>query len=160
MSLSSFRACSKIRTFLFGHRMSIFLPSKHSSCWPLPRRNHHPFHIESLTPGVGVRCPSPSSHVLWRGHRIPPPLLLGLRASLYQPYQMRAQSHWETVRSYAGGRAHLALPTPYRPQRVCTCSSLLDIAWRRSLCPRSPSGSGRRYFGCAGFWGDPHQGLL
>ena len=46
-----------------------------------------PFRILCLTPGTGVRCPSPSLQVLWRRRWTPPPLLLGLRDSLYRPYQ-------------------------------------------------------------------------
>ena len=40
--------------------------------------------------GAGVRCPSTLSRVSWRRRRTPPPLLLGLRAFLYRPYQTRA----------------------------------------------------------------------
>ena len=42
----------------------------------------HTLSILSLTPGTGVQ-------VLWRRRRTPPPLLLGLRDSLYRPYQTR-----------------------------------------------------------------------
>ena len=46
-------------------------------------------HIVALIPGAGVRCPFLSSRASWRRLRTPPPLLLGLRASLYQPNLMR-----------------------------------------------------------------------
>ena len=41
------------------------------------------------------------------------PLLLGLRASLYQQYQTRAQLHWETVRSSGTVRFYRAITTPH-----------------------------------------------
>ena len=63
-----------------------------------------------------MRCPSSSSRISWRRCRIPPPLLLGLRASLYWSYQTRAHSHWETVGSDAGGQIFLDLMTPHRPR--------------------------------------------
>ena len=44
----------------------------------------------SLIPGFGVRCPFLLSQASWRRFWIPPPLLLGLRAFLYRPYQARA----------------------------------------------------------------------
>ena len=43
--------------------------------------------MESLMPGSGVRYPFLSFRSPWQRLRIPPPLLLGLRAFLYQPYQ-------------------------------------------------------------------------
>ena len=46
-------------------------------------------HIVALIPGAGVRCPFLSSRASWRRLRTPPPLLLGLRASLYRPNQTR-----------------------------------------------------------------------
>ena len=44
---------------------------------------------ESLIPGTGVRFPLLLSLVLWPRLRIPLPLLLGLRAFQYRPYQTR-----------------------------------------------------------------------
>ena len=46
-------------------------------------------HIVALIPGARVRCPFFWSRALWRRLRTPPPLLLGLRASLYRPNQTR-----------------------------------------------------------------------
>ena len=46
-------------------------------------------HSVALIPGAGVRCPFLSSRASWQGIRAPPPLLLGLRASLYWPNQTR-----------------------------------------------------------------------
>ena len=45
--------------------------------------------IVSLIPGAGLRFPFLSSRASWQRLRIPPPLLLGLRALLYRPYQTR-----------------------------------------------------------------------
>ena len=50
----------------------------------------------------------------FRGEGAGSPLLLGSRASLYRPYQMQAQSHWETVRSSGTVRFSLAITTPHR----------------------------------------------
>ena len=47
------------------------------------------YRIESLIPGTGVRFPFLLSRVSWQRLRIPLPLLLGLRAFLYRPYQTR-----------------------------------------------------------------------
>ena len=84
--------------------MSVFLPRKHSSCWPLPRlsglSNSTPFRIESLTlgVGVGVRRPSPLSRVSWLH-------CTGLT-------KLEHKSQWETVMSCAGGQV---LPGPHDP---------------------------------------------
>ena len=139
--------------------MSVVLPRKRSSCWPLPwlsgSVNSMPFRIESLAPGVGVRCLSPLSLVSWRRRRIPPPLLLGLRASLYLPYEPRAQiamgdcyvlCRWSGVTWTA--RPHIVLDVSGR-------SSPQDVARRRSRRTVPPSGSRRRYLGRTSFRGDP-----
>ena len=52
-------------------------------------------------------------HPGFRGKGAGSPLLLGLRASLYRPYQTRAQSRWETVRSSGTVRFYLAITTPH-----------------------------------------------
>ena len=49
----------------------------------------------------------------FRGEGAGSPLLLGLRASLYRPYQTQVQSHWETVRSSGTVRFYLAITTPH-----------------------------------------------
>ena len=72
---------------------SVFWHRKLFSCWPLPRLNvsvsYTLCRTESLIPGTGVRCPFLLSWVSWPRLRIPLPLLLGLRAFLYRPYQTR-----------------------------------------------------------------------
>ena len=76
-----------------GRVMSVFWHRKCSSYWPLPRLSilvsSTLCRIVSLIPGTGVRCPFLSSWALWQRLRIPLPLLLGLRAYLYQPYETR-----------------------------------------------------------------------
>ena len=66
---------------------------KRSSYWPLPRLSVSVSstlcRIESLIPGTGVRFPLLLSLVLWPRLRIPLPLLLGLKALQYRPYQTR-----------------------------------------------------------------------
>ena len=73
-----------LRTCVFWHK-------KRSSCWPLPRLSvlmSSTFcRIVSLIPGAGLRGPFLSSRASWQRLRIPLPLLLGLRALLYRPYQ-------------------------------------------------------------------------
>ena len=78
-----------------------------------------------------MRCP-PSFRVLWQWRRTPPPLLLSLRALLYQLYQTRAQiamgdCSWpvQVVKCY------LDCTAPHRP-RCERLSSPEDVA-RRSL---------------------------
>ena len=78
---------------LYGRAKSIFWHRKLSSCWPLPQLSVSVSSMlcrtVSLIPGTGVRCPFLFSRVLWQRLRIPLPLLLGLRAFLYRPYQTR-----------------------------------------------------------------------
>ena len=73
--------------------MSVFRHRKPSSYWPLPwlsvSVSSTLCRIMSLIPGTGVRCPFLSSRASWQRLRIPLPLLLGLRAFLYWPYQTR-----------------------------------------------------------------------
>ena len=70
-----------------------FRHRKRSSCWSLLRLSvlvsSTLCRIVSLIPGAGLRCPLLSSRALWQRHRIPLPMLLGLRALLYRPYQTR-----------------------------------------------------------------------
>ena len=88
-----FRALRGLRMSLCGRVRSVFWPRKRSSYWPLPRLSVSVSstlcRIESLIPGTGVRFPLLLSLVLWPRLRIPLPLLLGLRAFQYRPYQMR-----------------------------------------------------------------------
>ena len=74
-------------------RRAFFWFCKRSSSWPLPWLGVLVYsmlcHIVALIPGAGVRCPFLLSRASWRRLRTTPPLLLGLRASLYRPYQTR-----------------------------------------------------------------------
>ena len=115
--------------------------------------NSTPFHILSLTPGAEVRCPSPLSRVLWRRRRTPPPLLLGLRAFLYRPYQTRAQiamgvCYVLCVRS----SVTWTVPLPIEQLFVTAGHGKKEIAKNMSL-----SGSGRQYLGRTSFRGGPYQ---
>ena len=117
---------------LCGRVRSVFWHRKRSSYWPLPRLSVSVSstlcRIESLIPGTGVRFPLLLSLVLWPRLRIPLPLLLGLRAFQYRPYQTRERiALLHIVRDVNG------------------CSSPQGVARRRFRRPRSPSGSGRRY---------------
>ena len=92
--------------------MSVFLPSHRSSCWPLPwlssPANSTYFSFQGLAWGVLPIRPG------FCGEGAGSPLLLGLRASLYRPYQTRTQSHWEIVRSSGMVRFYLGITTPHR----------------------------------------------
>ena len=74
-------------------RRAFFWFWKRSSSWPLPRLGilgcSMLCFFVALFPGAGVRCPFLSSRASWQRLRSPPPLLLGLRASLYRPNQTR-----------------------------------------------------------------------
>ena len=76
-----------------GRARSGFWHRQCSSCWPFPRLSVSVSstlcRTVSLIPGTGVRCPSLMSRVSWLRLRIPLPLLLGLRAFQYLPYQTR-----------------------------------------------------------------------
>ena len=91
--LWSFRSLRGLRMSLCGLVRSVFWHRKLSSCWPLPRLSVSVSstlcRIESLIPGTGGRFPLLLSLVLWPRLRIPLPLLLGLRAFQYRPYQTR-----------------------------------------------------------------------
>ena len=85
---------SGLRTSPCGLRMSVFLPRKCSSCWPLPRLSglvsSTLFRIISLTPRTGQGVLHLRCRFCCQNHRTPP-LLLGLRALLYRPCQTQAQ---------------------------------------------------------------------
>ena len=93
--LLSFRALRGLCMSLCGRVRSVFGPRKRSSYWPLPQLSVSVSstlcRIESLIPGTGVRFPLLLSLVLWPRLRIPLPLLLGLKALQYRPYQMRGR---------------------------------------------------------------------
>ena len=117
--LWSFRALPGLRMSLCGRVKSVFLPRKRSSYWPLPRLSVSVSstlcRIESLIPGTGVRFPLLLSRVSWPRLRIPLPLLLGLKALQYRPYQTRERIAMETTVSCAGSQG---LPRPH-----CSTSS-------------------------------------
>ena len=134
---------------LYGVAMSLFWHSKHSSCWPLPRLSvlvsSTLCRIVSLIPGAGMRFPFLSPRVSWQRLRIPLPLLLGLRALLYRPYQTREIIAMGDCYVLCG-RSGVTLTTLLHI--VCDvsgCSSPQGVARRRYRRPLSPSGSGRQY---------------
>ena len=101
--------------------------------------------IESLIPGTGVRFPLLLSLVLWPRLRIPLPLLLGLRAFQYRPYQTRERIAMGDCCVLCGQSRFTLTALLHIVRDVNGCSSLQGVARRRLLRPRSPSGSGRRY---------------
>ena len=121
---------------------------KCSSYWPLPRLSVSGSstlcRIVSLIPGAGLRFPFLSSRASWQRIRIPLPLLLGLRALLYRPYQTReiiAMGDYVLC-----GRSGVTLTALLHIVRfVSSCLSQQGIARRRYRRPLSPSGSGRLY---------------
>ena len=136
---------------LYGHARSVFWHRKRSSCWPLPRLSvlvsSTLCHIVSLIPGAGVRYPFLSSRASWQRLRIPPPLLLGLRAFLYRPYQTREIIAMEDCYVHVlCGRSGVTLTVLLHIVRVVSgCVSLQGVARRRYRRPLSPSGFGRQY---------------
>ena len=90
----------------------------------------------------------------------PPPLLLGLRALLYRPYQTRAQIAMGDCYVPCGHQGVTGTVLLHIVLDVSGCSSLQDVARRRSRRTRSPSGSGRRYLLCSSSRGDPFGILL
>ena len=134
---------------LYGRVVSVFWHRKRSSFWPLPRLSvlvsSTLCRIVSLIPGTGVRCPFLSSRASWQRLRIPLPLLLGLRALLYRPYQTREIfAMGDCCVLY--GRSGVTLTALLHIVRIVSgCLSPQCIARRRYRRPLSPSGSGRRY---------------
>ena len=94
-----------------------------SSSWPLPRLGlwvcSMLCHFVALIPGARVRCPFLSSQASWRRLRAPPPLRLGLRASLYRPNQARDNRNGRLL----------------HPVRVVRCY-LVRLAAHRQRCER------------------------
>ena len=111
----------------------------------------------SLTSGTEMRCPSPSFWVLWQSCGTPPPLLLGLRALLYRPYQTRAQIAMGDCSGLCGWSGVTWTIPLHITCNVSGCLSPQDVARRRSLRTRSPSGSRRRYLGLTSFRGGPYR---
>ena len=109
----------------------------------------HLCHIVALLPGAGVRCPFLSSRASWRRLRTPPPLLVGLRASLYRPNQMRHNRNGRLVYPVRAVRCYLTALLLIVSD--ASGSFLLQGVARRSYRrPLSPSGSGCRCHGYAG----------
>ena len=131
-------------------KKSVFWHRKRFSYWPLPRLSVSVSstlcRIKSLIPGTGVRFPFLLSLVLWPRLRIPLPLLLGLRAFLYRPYQTReiiAMGDCYVLCGQSGFTLTALLHI------VCDVNVFLSpqgVARRRLRRPRSPSGSGRQYY--------------
>ena len=134
---------------LYGRVNSVFWHRKRSSSWPLPQLivsvSTMLCHIVSLIPGTGLRFPFLSSWALWQRLRIPLPLLLGLRALLYRPYQTREII---TIRDWyvLCGRSGVTLTALLHIVHIVSgCLSPQGVARRRYRRPLSPSGSRRQY---------------
>ena len=129
--------------------MSVFWHRKHSSYWPLPRLSvlvsSTLCRIVSLIPGTGVRCHFLSSRASWQRLRIPLPLLLGLRALLYQPYQTREIIAMGDCYVLCGRSGVTLTALLHIVSVVSGCLSPQGVARRRYRRPLSPSGSGRQY---------------
>ena len=118
-------------------------------CWPLPRLSvlvsSTLCRIVSLIPGAGLRFPFLSSRASWQRLRISLPLLLGLRALLYRPYQTQeiiAMGDCFVLCRWSG----VTLTALLHIVRVVSgCLSSQGVARRRYRRPLSPSGSGRQY---------------
>ena len=128
---------------------SVFWHRKLSSCWPLPRLSVSVSstlcRIESLMPGTGVRFPLLLSLVLWPSLRIPLPLLLGLRAFQYRPYQTCERIAMGDCYVLCGQSRFTLTALLHIVRDVNDCSSPQGVARRRLRRPRSPSGSGGQY---------------
>ena len=101
---------------------------KRSSSWPLPRLGvlvcSMLCHFVALIPGAGVRYPVLSSRASWRRLRAPPPLLLGLRASLYRPNQTRDNHNGRLLYPVRAVRCYLVRLAAHRQR----CERLLFAA--------------------------------
>ena len=107
-------------------------------------------HIVALIPGAGVRSLFLSSRASWRRLRTPPPLLLSLRTSLYRPNQTRDNRNRRLLYPVQAVRCYLVRFAVHRQR----CKRFLlpqGVAQRSYRRPLSPSGSGCRCHGYAGF---------
>ena len=89
--------------------------------------------------------PSLMSRVSWLRLRIPLPLLLGLRAFQYRPYQTREIIAMGDCCVLCGRSGVTLTALLHIVRDVIGCSSPQGVARRRYRRPLSPSGSGRRY---------------
>ena len=101
--------------------------------------------IVSLLPGSGLRFPFLSSRASWQRLGIPLPLLLGLRALLYRPYQTREIIAMGDCYVLCGRSGVTSTARLHIVRSVSGCLSPQGVARRRYRRPLSPSGSGRRY---------------
>ena len=92
-----------------------------------------------------VRFPLLLSLVSWPRLRIPLPLLLGLRALQYRPYQTRERIAMGDYCVLCGQSRFTSTALLHIVLDVSGCLSPQGVARRRFRRPRSPSGSGRRY---------------
>ena len=83
--------------------------------------------------------------VLWPRLRIPLPLLLGLKALQYRPYQTRERIAMGDYCVLCGQSRFTSTALLHIVLDVNGCLSPQGVARRRLRRPRSPSGSGRRY---------------
>ena len=147
--LLSFRALRGLHMSLCGRVRSVFWPRKRFSYLPLPRLSVSVSStlccIESLIPGTGVRFPLLLSLVLWPRLRIPLPLLLGLKALQYRPYQTRDRITMGDYCVLCGQSRFTSTALLHIIRDVNGCLSPQGVARRRFRRPRSPFGSGRRY---------------
>ena len=134
---------------LYGRARNVFWHRKRSSCWLLLRLSvlvsSTLCRTVSLIPGAGVRFPFLFSRASWQRLRIPPPLLLGLRAFLYWPYQMQEIIAMGDCYVLCGRSGITLTVLPHIVRVVSGCLSLQAVARRRYRKPLSPSGSGRQY---------------
>ena len=86
-----------------------------------------------------------SSRASWQRLRIPLPLLLGLRALLYRPYQTRERIAMGDCYVLCGRSGVTSTALLHIVRVVSGCLSPQGVARRRYQRPLSPSGSGRRY---------------
>ena len=101
--------------------------------------------VAVATPAAGLRFPFLSSLASWQRLRIPLPLLLGLRAFLYRPYQTREIIAMGDSYVLCGRSGVTWTVLLHIIRSVSGCLSPQGVARRRYRRPLSPSGSGRRY---------------
>ena len=91
-----------------------------------------------------MRFPLLLSRALWPRLRIPLPLLLGLKALQYQPYQTRERIAMGDYCVLCGQSRFTSTALLHIVRDWNSCLSPQGVARRRLRRPRSPSGSGRR----------------